>query len=275
MNSNFKRTTEEASYYNDIENFSTEELLININKEDQKVAFEVEKVIPFIHLLVDAISNKLTNGGRLFYIGAGTSGRLGLVDASECPPTFGVPNDLVIGIIAGGHQAMFQAVENAEDDLDQAWLDLQCYKISNQDIVVGIAASGTTPYVIGGLKKCRENGIATGSISCNKNSPVSSHADFPIEVIVGPEFITGSTRMKSGTAQKMVLNMISTSVMVKLGRIKGNKMVNMQLTNQKLFDRGVHMIMDELKMIDSEKAANLLSKYGSVKESIENANKPL
>ena len=270
----FFRTTESDSLYNDIEKFSTEELLININNEDKKVAFDVEKAIPFIHSLVDAISNKLINGGRLFYIGAGTSGRLALVDASECPPTFGVPNDLVIGVIAGGHQAMFQAVENAEDNLEQAWIDLQNYKISILDIVVGIAASGTTPYVIAGLKKCRENGITTGSISCNKNSPVSNHADFPIEVIVGPEFITGSTRMKSGTAQKMVLNMISTSVMVKLGRIKGNKMVHMQLTNRKLFDRGVQMIMDELKMMDSEKAANLLRKYGSVKAAIENANKP-
>jgi len=273
MSNTFKRTTEESSLYNNIEHFSTEEILSNINKEDQKVAYEVEKVIPNIHLLVDAVTEKLKNGGRLFYIGAGTSGRLGLVDASECPPTFGVPNDLVIGIIAGGHQAMFQAVENAEDDLEQAWLDLQVYKISNQDIVVGIAASGTTPYVIGGLRKCRAAGIATGSISCNKNSPVSEEADFPIEVVVGPEFITGSTRMKSGTAQKMVLNMLSTSVMIKLGRIKGNKMVNMQLTNQKLFERGVKMIMDELHTNDEQKAANLLNKYGSVKKSIEMAEK--
>ena len=267
----FKRTTEESSHYNNIEQFSTQEILSNINKEDQKVAFEVEKVLPTIHLLVDAVTEKLKNGGRLFYIGAGTSGRLGLVDASECPPTFGVPNELVIGIIAGGQQAMFQAVENAEDDLEQAWLDLQFFKISNQDVVVGIAASGTTPYVIGGLQKCRAAGITTGSISCNKNSPVSMHADFPIEVVVGPEFITGSTRMKSGTAQKMVLNMISTAVMIKLGRIKGNKMVNMQLTNQKLFDRGVKMIMDELHSSDSDQAAALLSKYGSVKKSIEMA----
>jgi len=271
MNKAFKRTTEESSHYNNIEHFSTLEILTNINIEDQKVAFEVEKALPTIHLLVDAVTEKLNNGGRLFYIGAGTSGRLGLVDASECPPTFGVPNDLVIGIIAGGHQAMFQAVENAEDDLEQAWLDLQCFKITNQDIVIGIAASGTTPYVIGGLQKCRSAGITTGSISCNKNSPVSMNADFPIEVVVGPEFITGSTRMKSGTAQKMVLNMISTSVMIKLGRIKGNKMVNMQLTNQKLFDRGVKMIMDELPTNDVQKAADLLLKYGSVKKSIEMA----
>lgn len=271
MSNTFKRTTEETSLYNDIEHFSTLEILSNINTEDKKVAFEVEKVIPAIQKLVDAIAEKLQIGGRLFYIGAGTSGRLGLVDASECPPTFGVPNDLVIGIIAGGHQAMFQAVENAEDDLEQAWLDLQCYKINTQDIVVGIAASGTTPYVIGGLSSCSKAGIATGSISCNENSPISMEADFPIEVVVGPEFITGSTRMKSGTAQKMVLNMLSTSVMIKLGRIKGNKMVNMQLTNQKLFDRGVKMILDELDSNDSKKAADLLSKYGSVKKSIEMA----
>ncbi len=275
MNNSFKKTTEEDSHYNHIETFSTEEILKGINLEDQKVAYAVEKVIPSIHLLVEAVTEKLSSGGRLFYIGAGTSGRLGLVDASECPPTFGVPSDLVIGLIAGGHQAMFQAVENAEDDLEQAWLDLQSYQISNQDIVVGIAASGTTPYVIGGLSACRKKGITTGSISCNQNSPVSSYADFPIEVVVGPEFVTGSTRMKSGTAQKMVLNMISTSVMIKLGRIKDNKMVNMQLTNQKLFDRGVKMIMDELQLDDAEKAAHLLSTYGSVKKSIEMAKSAL
>jgi len=272
MPNTFKRTTEESSLYNNIENLSTHEILANINKEDQKVAYEVEKVIQPIQLLVDAVTEKLRVGGRLFYIGAGTSGRLGLVDASECPPTFGVPSDLVIGVIAGGHQAMFQAVENAEDDFEQGWLDLQVYKISNLDVVVGIAASGTTPYVIGGLRKCREAGITTGSISCNKNCPVSKEADFPIEVVVGPEFITGSTRMKSGTAQKMVLNMLSTSVMIKLGRIKGNKMVNMQLTNQKLFERGVKMIMEEIETCDEQKATNLLTKYGSVKKSIEMAN---
>jgi N-acetylmuramic acid 6-phosphate etherase len=194
-----------------------------------------------------------------------------MVDASECPPTYGVPDDLVVGIIAGGQQAMFHAVENAEDDISQAWIDLQAYKINSLDVVVGIAASGTTPYVIGGLKACQENNILTGSICCNENAPISAHANFPIEVVVGPEFITGSTRMKSGTAQKLVLNMLSTSVMVKLGRIKGNKMVNMQLTNQKLFDRGVQMIMDELKLIDSTQAAALLSKHGSVKSAIEAA----
>lgn len=269
MDKSFTRITESDSNYDHIENFSTTEILQNINAEDQKVAYAVEKVIPSIQALVDSVVGKLSNGGRLFYIGAGTSGRLGLVDASECPPTFGVPNDLVIGIIAGGHQAMFQAVENAEDNMEQAWKDLIDFNISSQDVVVGVAASGTTPYVIGGLQTCRQNQITTGSISCNLNSPVSAHADFPIEVVVGPEFITGSTRMKSGTAQKMVLNMISTAVMIKLGRIKGNKMVNMQLTNQKLFDRGVKMIMDELKTVDATTAAALLSEHGSVKKSIE------
>jgi len=269
MSSNFTRITESDSNYDHIENFSTTEILQNINVEDKKVAHAVEVVIPSIKALVDAVAEKLLNGGRLFYIGAGTSGRLGLVDASECPPSFGVPNDLVIGVIAGGHQAMFQAVENAEDDMEQAWKDLLEYNISNLDVVIGIAASGTTPYVISGLQTCRQHQITTGSISCNINSPVSAHADFPIEVVVGPEFITGSTRMKSGTAQKMVLNMISTAVMIKLGRIKGNKMVNMQLTNQKLFDRGVKMIMDELQTIDATKATELLSLHGSVKKSIE------
>ena len=269
MSSNFIRITESDSNYDHIENFSTAEILQNINAEDKKVAFAVEQVLPSIQKLVDAIVEKLLTGGRLFYIGAGTSGRLGLVDASECPPTFGVSDELVIGVIAGGHQAMFHAVENAEDHTEQAWKDLKDFNISNQDVVVGIAASGTTPYVIGGLQTCRQNQITTGSISCNLNSPVSEHADFPIEVVVGPEFITGSTRMKSGTAQKMVLNMISTAVMVKLGRVKGNKMVNMQLTNQKLFDRGVKMIMDELKTVDATTAAGLLSAHGSVKNSIE------
>ncbi len=271
MPKEFIRITESSSLHNDIEKMSTAELLSNINSEDKKVALAVEKVIPFITLLVDAAAEKLQAGGRLFYIGAGTSGRLGMVDASECPPTYGVPDDLVVGIIAGGPQAMFHAVENAEDDINQAWIDLQAYKINSLDVVVGIAASGTTPYVIGGLKACQEKNILTGSICCNENAPISAHANFPIEVVVGPEFITGSTRMKSGTAQKLVLNMLSTSVMVKLGRIKGNKMVNMQLTNQKLFDRGVQMIMDELKSIDSTQAAALLGKHGSVKSAIEAA----
>lgn len=272
MDNEFIRITEADSLYNDIEKSSTLNLLKNINKEDQKVALAVEKEIGFIESLVDAISEKMKQGGRLFYIGAGTSGRLAMVDASECPPTYGVPADLVIGIIAGGNKAMFHAVENAEDDTAQAWIDLQAYQINELDVVVGIAASGTTPYVIAGLQKCQENGITTGSISCNKNSPVSAKANYPIEILVGPEFITGSTRMKSGTAQKLVLNMISTSVMIKLGRIKGNKMVNMQLTNKKLFDRGVKMIMEELKLEDVQKATLLLQKFGSVKVAVENYN---
>jgi N-acetylmuramic acid 6-phosphate etherase len=208
-------------------------------------------------------------GGRLFYIGAGTSGRLGVLDASECPPTFGVPPGLVIGIIAGGDKAITQAVEFAEDDKDQGWKDLQEHSISNKDSVVGIAASGTTPYVLGALKKCAENGITTGSISCNPDSPVSRVADFPIEVIAGPEFVTGSTRMKSGTAQKLVLNMISTSVMILLGRVEDNKMVNMQLTNEKLIQRGVYMLMERLNSNDYEMAKDLLLKCGSVKKAIE------
>ncbi|MEK0423173.1 MAG: N-acetylmuramic acid 6-phosphate etherase [Bacteroidota bacterium] len=267
-----KRTTESDSLYHDIEKMSTNEILSNINAEDHKVAFAVKNAIPAIEKLVDAVADKLKNGGRLFYIGAGTSGRLALVDASECPPTYGVPQDMVIGVIAGGHQAMFKAVENAEDDTQQAWKDLLEYKISTLDFVLGIAASGTTPYVIEGLKACQAAGIQTGSIACNFNSPVSDYAHFPIEVEVGPEFVTGSTRMKSGTAQKLILNMISTSAMIKLDRIKGNKMVNMQLTNHKLVERGILMIMDELKNISKERASELLSKYGSVKKAIENAN---
>ena len=270
MSNNFNRTTEASSLYHDIEKSTTAAIVSNINTEDKKVAFEVEKQIPQISLLIDAAANKLQNGGRLFYIGAGTSGRLGMVDASECPPTCGVSEDVVVGIIAGGQKAMFHAVENAEDDTDQAWIDLQAHKISDLDVVVGVAASGTTPYVIGGLKKCQAQGIITGSISCNANSPISAHANFPIEVVVGPEFVTGSTRMKSGTAQKMVLNMISTTIMIKLGRIEGNKMVHMQLTNQKLFDRGVKMIMDGLHLTDITVASALLKEHGSVKKSIEN-----
>jgi N-acetylmuramic acid 6-phosphate etherase len=269
MSEDFIRTTEASSLYNDIEQYSISEILFNINREDQKVPLEVKKVIPQVSAMVEVIAEKMQKGGRLFYIGAGTSGRLAVVDASECPPTFGVPHGLVIAIIAGGYQAMFKAVENAEDNTEQAWLDLQEHSVSTNDFVVGIAASGTTPYVIHGLKNCREAGIATGSISCNVNAPLSKQADLPIEVLVGPEFITGSTRMKSGTAQKLVLNMISTAVMIRLGRIKGNKMVNMQLTNQKLFERGTRMIMDELKIEDKEKAAELLKNLGSVKKVME------
>ena len=262
----FKRITEESSDYRHLEKMAIKDILININEEDKKVPDAVSKVIPQIEALTDAIADKMLMGGRLFYIGAGTSGRLGIVDASECPPTYGVPYGLVIGIIAGGNKAITEAVEFAEDDAEQGWKDLQYHYITNKDVVVGIAASGTTPYVIGALKKCNENGIITGSISCNPNSPVSATAQFPIEVVVGPEFVTGSTRMKSGTAQKLVLNMISTTVMIQLGRVEDNKMVNMQLTNEKLVDRGVKMLMDNTKVTDYAEAKKLLLTHGSVKK---------
>ena len=248
--------------------------LLNINKEDKKVADIIEKQIPNIEKLVDSIVSKMKLGGRLFYIGAGTSGRIGILDASECPPTFGVPDNWIIGIIAGGDSAIRKAVENAEDDIDQAWRDLSAYAISSLDVVIGIAASGNTPYVIGGLNKARENNIVTASISCNSESLISKEADFPIELIVGPEFLTGSTRMKAGTSQKLVLNMISTSVMIKLGRIYGNKMIDMQLSNKKLVQRGVEMIVEELK-IDEKLASQLLKKHKSVRAVLLAENKNL
>jgi len=265
----FKKLTEEASNYRHLEKMSVLELLTNINNEDKTVPFAVEKAIPQVEKLVSVISDKMLAGGRVFYIGAGTSGRLGIVDASECPPTYGVPHGLVIGIIAGGEKAILEAVEFAEDSWEQGWKDLQKHFVNDKDVVIGIAASGTTPYVIGALEKCRENGIITGSISCNPNSPVSAAADFPIEVVVGAEFVTGSTRMKSGTAQKLVLNMISTCVMIQLGRVEDNKMVNMQLTNEKLVDRGVKMLMEKLPLENYEEAKQLLLKSGSVKKAIE------
>lgn len=263
----FKNITEQDSHYQHLEKMSVEELLYAINKEDQKVAIAVQKVLPNIEALVHVIVKSLKNGGRLFYIGAGTSGRLGILDASECPPTFGVSEDQVIGIIAGGDKAVRKAVEHAEDDDNQAFKDMQEYKVNSKDIVVGIAASGTTPYVVGGLKKCNDIGIVTGCISCNDNSPLARTAVHPIVVTVGPEFITGSSRMKAGTAQKMVLNMISTSVMIQLGRIKGNKMVDMQLSNDKLVDRGTRMIM-EATGTDYETARQLLLEHGSVRNAI-------
>jgi N-acetylmuramic acid 6-phosphate etherase len=263
------KTTEQDSHYRHLEKMSIEEILVSINTEDKKVPLAIEAVIPQITALSEAIADKLLSGGRLFYIGAGTSGRLGVVDASECPPTYGVPHGLVIGIIAGGNNAMFKAVEFAEDDTEQAWKDLSEYAVNTQDVVVGIAASGTTPYVIGGLSKCRENGIVTGSISCNANSPVSAVADHPIEVVVGPEFVTGSTRMKSGTAQKLVLNMLSTSAMIQLGRVEDNKMVNMQLTNEKLVDRGVKMLMSKVAFNTYDEAKEALLKFGSVKKTVD------
>lgn len=269
----FEKITEESSRYRHLEKMSVADLLININKEDKTVPSAVEKAIPQIEKLAEIAGDKMLMGGRLFYIGAGTSGRLGIVDASECPPTYGVPKGLVIGIIAGGEKAITSAVEFAEDDKDQGWKDLLEYNVSDKDVVIGIAASGTTPYVIGALDECRKRGIVTGSISCNPDSPVSAAADFPIEVVVGPEFVTGSTRMKSGTAQKLVLNMISTSVMIQLGRVEDNKMVNMQLTNDKLVDRGTRMLMERVKLTDYEKAKQLLLKYGSVKKAADSFSK--
>ena len=262
-----QKITEQPSNYRHLEQMTTRELLTNINKEDKTVAEAVEQVIPRIEKLVDVITDHMLSGGRLFYIGAGTSGRLGIVDASECPPTFGVPHGLVIGLIAGGDSAIRKAVEFAEDDPEQSWKDLQQYDINHKDVVVGIAASGTTPYVVGGLRKCREAGIKTGAITCNPGAPVALAAEYPIEVVVGPEFVTGSTRMKSGTAQKLVLNMITTSVMIKLGRVQDNKMVDMQLSNEKLVDRGTKMVMEALGK-DYEHAKQLLLRHGSVREAV-------
>ncbi len=265
----FTKTTEQDSNYNQLEKMTVKELLTNINQEDKTVPFAVEKVIPQIEELVLKIVDKLNIGGRLFYIGAGTSGRLGIVDASECPPTFGVSHELVIGLIAGGDSAIRKAVEFAEDSTKQGWKDLQDHDINKNDVVIGIAASGTTPYVIGALKECIQNSILTGCITCNHNSPLSKTAQFPIEVIVGPEFVTGSSRMKAGTAQKLVLNMITTASMIQLGKIKDNKMVDMQLSNNKLVDRGVKMLINELN-ITQEIAEKLLDKYQNVRLAIQN-----
>lgn len=261
------RSTEKDSRYNHLENMSVMKLLENINREDHRVPGIVKYAIPQIEKLVNAIIKKMKTGGRLFYIGAGTSGRLGIADASECPPTYGIPHGRVIGLIAGGDKAIRKAVEFAEDDPFGGWRDLRKFKISKKDIVVGIAASGTTPYVVGALHECRKNKITTGCVVCNGNSALSKEADFPVEVVTGPEFVTGSTRMKAGTAQKLVLNMITTATLIRLGRVKGNKMVDMQLTNNKLIDRGTRMIMNEMK-VDEKKAALLLKKYGSVRNAI-------
>jgi N-acetylmuramic acid 6-phosphate etherase len=260
--------TESSSRYNNLENMSVHELLVNMNQEDKSVPLAVEKVIPQVERLVEAIVGKMREGGRLFYIGAGTSGRLGVLDASEIPPTYGMPHGKVIGLIAGGDTAIRKAVEKAEDDMGQAWKDLRSHDINDKDILIGIAASGRTPYVIGGLKDARANGVTTGCIVCNTTSEVARHADFPVEVVVGPEFVTGSTRMKSGTAQKLILNMISTAAMIRLGRVKGNKMVDMQLTNDKLVDRGTRMVMEELS-IPQEEAERLLKEFGSVRKAVE------
>ena len=265
-----EKITETASPYRNLEKMALHKVLTLINNEDFKVAQAVSNAIPSIETLIEAITVKMKAGGRLFYLGAGTSGRLGILDASECVPTFGVSPGLVIGIIAGGKEALAASVEFAEDNEKQGWLDLLSFNISPLDILVGLSASGTTPYVLSAIEQCRINNIATGSISCNPQSIMSNSVDYPVEVVTGPEFLTGSTRMKAGTAQKMVLNMISTAVMIQLGRVEDNKMIHMQLINEKLIDRGVKMIMDKLKLPAYNEAKSLLMKYGSVKKAVEN-----
>jgi N-acetylmuramic acid 6-phosphate etherase len=260
--------TESSSNFENLDRMSVNELLTNINQEDSKVHLEVKKAIPQIEELINRIVKRMQKGGRIFYLGAGTSGRLGVLDASEVPPTFGVPDTLVIGLIAGGETALRKAVESAEDDPNKAWKELEIFNINTKDTVIGIAASGTTAYVIGGIKTARENGILTGCITCNPGSKIVEVTELPIVVVVGPEFVTGSTRLKAGTAQKMILNMITTTVMIKLGRVKGNKMVNMQLTNKKLIERGTRMIVEELN-IQREAARILLLQHGSVKKALE------
>ena len=266
---NFKKITESDSNHNDLELKSTKEIVEIINTEDYTVAKAVNQILPDLTILIDKIYLRVSNGGRLFYVGAGTSGRLGILDASECPPTFGVPDELVIGIIAGGDKAIRKSQEFAEDDTKQGWIDLLSYNININDCVIGIAASGTTPYVVGAIKSCSEKGILTGCITSNLNTPLAKVSNHPIEVVVGPEVITGSSRMKAGTAQKLILNTISTTLMIKLGKIKGNKMIDMQLSNNKLIDRAERILMKELD-IDINEAKSLISKNGSVRKSIEN-----
>lgn len=262
------RITEQSSLHNHLEKMSTSELLKRMNEEDKKIADAVTQVIPAVTKLVDELTGRFLDGGRLFYIGAGTSGRLGVLDASEIPPTFGMPFDRVVGLIAGGDRAIRKAVEFAEDDTEQAWKDLKEWEISANDVVVGIAASGTTPYVLGGVRAAREHGILTAGITNNPGSPLAQAVDIPVEINVGPEFVTGSTRMKSGTSQKLVLNMISTALMIRIGRVEGNKMVNMQLNNKKLVQRGIRFIMEDCQ-VDEATAASSLEQYGSVKKAIE------
>lgn len=259
----FEKVTETQSYYDNLQDMSETELLVGINNEDKKVAYAVEKAIPQIARLVEHIVPYMKRGGRIFYLGAGTSGRLGVLDASEIPPTYGMPATSVVGLIAGGDEALRRSLEGAEDDTEKGWEELQRYRVSPLDTVVGVAASGTTPYVAGALEKCRANGIFTASISCNPDSPVAAVSDIAIEAVTGPEFVTGSTRMKAGTAQKMILNMITTAVMIKIGRVKGNRMINMQLTSEKLIERGTRMIIDETGM-EYDTARRLLLTYGSV-----------
>ena len=260
-------TTENPSHYDHLEQWPTADILKSMNHEDQSVPLAVQKALPQVEALVEATVARLRTGGRLFYIGAGTSGRLGVVDASECPPTFGVPARLVVGIMAGGDGAIRQAVEGAEDNATQAWLDLQAFNVTAADVLVGIAASGRTPYVIGGLQAARAAGLATGCVVCNEGSAVAAACEFPVEVVTGPEFITGSTRLKAGTAQKLVLNMLTTATFVRLGRVKGNKMVDMQLSNDKLVERGQRMLMEELA-IPAAEAADLLRQHGSVRAAL-------
>jgi N-acetylmuramic acid 6-phosphate etherase len=267
----FKKTTESDSNYDRLESMSVEDLLTNINREDQSVPKAIEKIIPAISELIKAIVPRMKQGGRLFYMGAGTSGRLGIVDASECPPTYGIPHGIVVGLIAGGDNAIRKAVEFAEDSTTQGWEDLLNENICDLDTVIGIAASGSTPYVVHTLKECQQKNILTGCITCNEGSPITQVSDYPIAAVVGPEFVTGSTRMKAGTAQKLILNMISTSVMIQLGRVKGNKMVDMQLSNNKLIDRGTKMVMNELS-IDEATASDLLNKHGNVRAAIDAYN---
>ena len=261
-------TTESPSNFDHLEEMSVRDLLININQEDSTVPKSVARAMPQIEAIVPEIVKQLKKGGRLFYLGAGTSGRLGILDASEIPPTFGMPYGVIIGLIAGGDGAIRKAVEFAEDNDQQAWKDMEEYQINHKDVVIGIAASGRTPYVMGGVKKAKEKGLITGCITCNRDSELAASVTFPIEVVVGPEFVTGSTRMKAGTAQKLVLNMISTSTMIQLGRVRGNKMVDMQLSNHKLIDRGVRMLMEELS-IGREEAETLLDKHGSVRKVVD------
>ena len=267
-----KKITEESSNYDNLERMSVEELLTSINREDYNVPKAVEKCIPAITEFVEKALKNMQKGGRLFYVGAGTSGRLGIVDASECPPTFGVDHGVVVGLMAGGDKAMRKAVEFAEDDTEQGWKDLLEHQIDEKDTLVGIAASGTTPYVIGALEKANSEGILTAGITCNPGSPLALTAQHPIVAVVGPEFVTGSTRMKSGTAQKLILNMISTSLMIGLGRVRGNKMVDMQLSNNKLVDRGTKMVMNQTNL-PYEEASELLKKYGSVRAAVDNFKK--
>lgn len=264
----YKKITETPSNHDDLEQMDTLSILTKMNEEDKKVAEAVALAIPQITKLVDALSERFKTGGRLFYIGAGTSGRLGILDASEIPPTYGMPHTRVIGLIAGGDIAIRKSVEHAEDDMQQAWKDLLAHEINTNDVVVGIAASGTTPYVLGGMADANKNGLLTAGITNNPGSPLAQIANIPIEINVGPEFVTGSTRMKSGTSQKLALNMISTALMIKIGRVKGNKMVNMQLSNTKLVDRGVRYVVEGLG-IEYAEAKELLKKHGSVKKALD------